>query len=217
MSHFKAVLFDMDGVLVNSEPVITEASIRALKEYGVDAATADFHPFTGMGEDRFIGGVAEKYGKKFILEMKTRAYEIYGGIVADMIEVYHGTVPLLNKLKENNIPAALASSADFVKVKANLKAAGIPEGLFTAIICGDDVANKKPAPDIYLLAAARCGMAPGDCIVVEDAVSGIRAAKAAGMRCVAVMTSFDEKRLKDEGADMVCGDISGVWECLGKL
>lgn len=217
MVHFKAVLFDMDGVLVNSEPAITKAAMLALEEYGIQASETDFHVFTGMGEDRFIGGVAEKYGQKYVLDMKKRTYEIYLKIVEDMIEVYPGTVKLLETLKSHGIPAALASSADKVKVEANLKAAGIPEELFTAIISGDDVVNKKPFPDIYLLAASRCGTAPGDCVVVEDAISGIHAAKAAGMRCVAVMTSFDEKTLLAEGADAVCGDISGVWECLGKL
>lgn len=209
-----AILFDMDGVLVNSEPAITEASIRALAEFGVHAQWEDFHPFTGMGEDRFIGGVAEKHGVPFRLEMKRRTYEIYVDIVRDRIEVYPGTLPLLTKLREHALPAALASSADLVKVRANLDAAGISESLFRAVICGDDVANKKPAPDIYLLAAERCGVEPARCVVVEDALSGIRAARAAGMRCVAVMTSFDRRRLLDEGADAVCEDIAGVWDCL---
>lgn len=217
MASFKAVLFDMDGVLVNSEPVITEAAIQALREFGVEAHPHDFHQFTGMGEDRFIGGVAELHGTPYVIPMKTRTYEIYGELVGGMIEVYHGTLLLLNKLKEHGIPVALASSADMVKVKANLQAAGIAEDLFAAIISGDDVANKKPAPDIYLLAASRCGMAPADCVVVEDAISGIRAAKAAGMRCVAVMTSFGEDVLQAEGAAAVCADISGVWECLMEI
>lgn len=217
MANVKAVLFDMDGVLVNSEPVITEAAIRALREFGVTAANADFHPFTGMGEDRFIGGVAELHGKAYDKAMKARAYQIYQDIVGSMIEVYPGTLPLLRLLKEKGIPAALASSADLIKVEANLKAAGIDAGLFGAIVCGDDVEHKKPAPDIYLLAASRLGQAPSGCVVVEDAVSGIRAANAAGMRSVAVMTSFGAAILKDEGAAAVCNDISGVWDTLALM
>jgi beta-phosphoglucomutase len=217
MTNIKAVLFDMDGVLVNSEPVITEAAIQALKEFGVHADYTDFHTFTGMGEDRFIGGVAEKYGQPFRLEMKDRAYEIYQQIIPGLIEVYPGTVKLLETLKHMGIPTALASSADTVKVTANLKAASIPEDLFHTIISGNDVVNKKPSPDIYLLAAKRCGKAPADCVVIEDAISGIQAAKAAGMRCIAVMTSFDEKKLLTEGANAVCTDISGVLECLERL
>lgn len=214
MRNCKAVLFDMDGVLVNSEPVITEAAIQALREFGIEASYSDFHQFTGMGEDRFIGGVAELHGKQYRLEMKDRAYGIYQEIIPDLIEVYAGALPLLERLKHANVPAALASSADIVKVKANLEAAKIPESLFCTVISGNDVERKKPFPDIYLLAASRCCADPGDCVVVEDAISGIQAAKAAGMRCVAVMTSFDEATLRNAGADAVCGDISGVWECL---
>ncbi len=211
---FVAVLFDMDGVLVDSEPVITEAAIRGLREFGVEAAAADFHAFTGMGEDRFIGGVAELHGVAYHTGMKKRVYEIYGDIVGERIGRYEGTLPLLRRLQGAGIPIALASAADLVKVRMNLRAADIPETLFTALVSGDDVEAKKPAPDIYLAAAQRCGVSPARCVVVEDALSGIAAARAAGARCVAVATSFPRERLLAAGADAVCADIGGVWDCL---
>ncbi len=215
--NFDAVLFDMDGVLVNSEPVITEAAIRGLREFGVEAAAADFHAFTGMGEDRFIGGVAELHGVPYHTGMKERVYEIYGNIVDERIGRYQGTLPLLHRLRTAGIAIALASAADLVKVQLNLRAAAIPEELFTALVSGDDVAAKKPAPDIYLAAAKGCGVHPTRCVVVEDALSGIAAAQAAGARCVAVTTSFPRERLLAAGADAVCADISGVWDCLQQL
>jgi cytidine deaminase len=98
MKDFDAILFDMDGVLVNSEPVITEAAILGLREFGVQAAWEDFHAFTGMGEDRFVGGVAELHGVPYRVEMKRRVYEIYLQIVKEKIEVYEGTVPMLRRL-----------------------------------------------------------------------------------------------------------------------
>ncbi len=217
MKDVQAILFDMDGVLVNSEPVITEASILGLKEFGVQARWEDFHAFTGMGEDRFIGGVAELHGVPYRVEMKRRVYEIYLDIVKDKIEVYPGTLPTLTRLQGAGLRCALASAADLIKVRANLAAAGIAESLFAALVSGDDVPNKKPAPDVYLLAAQRCGVEPAHCVVVEDALSGIAAARAAGMRCVAVETSFPRERLLQAGADAVCKDISGVWEALEGL
>lgn len=217
MKGIEAILFDMDGVLVNSEPVITEAAILGLQEFGVQAAWADFHAFTGMGEDRFIGGVAELHGVPYRLEMKHRVYEIYLDIVREKIEVYAGTVPALRQLKQAGLRCALASSADRIKVKANLQAANISEDLFRTIVSGDDVTNKKPAPDIYLLAAKLCGAEPQHCVVVEDALSGIAAAQAAGMRCIAVATSFPPERLLQAGAAAVCVDISGVWDALQQL
>lgn len=196
----QAVIFDMDGVLVDSEPVITKAARLALAEFGVPASDADFHPFTGMGEDRFIGGVAEKHGVPYRLEMKQRTYAIYLQIVAAEIGTYPGIPELLAALRAEGLRTAVASSADAVKVNANLPAAGIDAALFDAIVCGEDVIHKKPAPDIFLLAAQRLGIAPADCLVVEDALSGIRAAKAAGMACVAVTSSFGAERLLEAGA-----------------
>lgn len=213
----RAVLFDMDGVLVDSEPVITEAAIRGLGEFGVRAEKRDFHAFTGMGEDRFIGGVAELHGVAYHTGMKKRVYEIYDEIVGEQIGRYNGTLPLLRRLKAEGLLCALASAADLVKVRMNLRAAEIPEELFAAILSGDDVKAKKPAPDIYLAAARRCGIDPAGCVVVEDALSGIAAAKAAGCRCIAVTTSFPAERLREAGADAICADIAGVWECLQQL
>jgi HAD superfamily hydrolase (TIGR01509 family) len=210
MCSIKAVLFDMDGVLVDSESVITEASIRALRDWGINAKSSDFHEFTGMGEDRFIGGVAEKYGMSYTLDMKRKAYEIYLTIVDDMIGMYPAAVPVLRELNGVGYRLVLASAADRIKVDANLRAAGIDSGLFCAILSGDDVVNKKPAPDVYLLAAEKAGIAPENCVVVEDALGGLAAAHAAGMRCICITTSFSEEILRENGAEYICADISGV-------
>jgi beta-phosphoglucomutase len=199
----EAVIFDMDGVLVDSEPVITKAAMMALAEFGVSALEADFHPFTGTGEDRFIGGVAELHGVPYQLEMKKRTYEIYVDIVDAEIGVYPGIPELLAALSGMGIRTAVASSADAVKVRANLKAAGIGLSLFSAVCSGEDVVHKKPAPDIFLLAADKLGISPGKCLVVEDAVSGVKAAVAAGMRCVGISSSFPVETLLASGAAIV--------------
>jgi HAD superfamily hydrolase (TIGR01509 family) len=214
---YKSILFDMDGVLVDSEEVITKAAIKGLLEYGVSAAPDDFKPFTGMGEDRFIGGVAEKHGVKYLPEMKKRVYEIYLDIVAEEIYVYPGTIPALKKLSEKGYKMAVASSADMVKVRANLSVAKVDLELFDAVLSGDDVSAKKPDPQIYLMAAKACGEKPENCLVVEDAVSGIIAAKKAGCGCVAVTTSFGEATLREAGADYVIGDIGELTALLEEI
>jgi len=210
MGRISAVLFDMDGVLVDSEPVITEAALRALKDWGINAKASDFREFTGMGEDRFVGGVAEKYNVPYTLDMKRKAYEIYLTIVEDKIVLYPDTVTILKRLKNDCLKLALASAADMIKVDANLRAAGIDRGIFGAVLSGNDVVNKKPAPDVYVLAAKKLGCAPENCVVVEDAISGLAAAHAAGMLCICVTTSFAEEKFRDKGADYICTDISGV-------
>ncbi len=212
-----SVIFDMDGVLVDSEPVIREAAILGLKEYGVHAVPDDFIPFVGTGEDRFIGGVAEKHGVFYQPEMKCRVYEIYLEIVRDRIKIYDGIHELLNLLCEKGIKTAVGSSADRIKVDANLSAAGIPADIFSAIVCGEDAENKKPAPDLFLKAAQAMGVNPADCIVVEDAVNGIKAAKLAGMKCIAVTSSFSLEQLIREKPDYICGNIPDVQQQLIKL
>jgi len=202
-----SVLFDMDGVLVDSEPVINAAAMAGLAEFGVHSMPEDFIPFIGTGEDRYIGGVAAKYGVPFRKEMKERVYRIYLDIVDEQIKTFDGVHELLATLKAKNIRFALASSADRIKIDANLRAAGIDQALFGAILSGEDVTNKKPSPDIYLLAAQKLGVPVTDCIVVEDALNGIQAAKAAGMRCVAVSTSFSADQLAKEHPDFICRDL----------
>jgi beta-phosphoglucomutase-like phosphatase (HAD superfamily) len=103
---------------------------------------------------------------------------------------------------------AVASSADEVKVRANLQKIGLPVEVWNAVIWGEDVKKKKPAPDIFLFAAKKLGVDPANCVVVEDAVNGIQAAKAAGMRCVAVATSFPSEKLGE--ADVVRERIADI-------
>lgn len=204
------VLFDMDGVLVNSEPVITKAAIEALREYGIQPVEADFAPFIGTGEDRFIGGVAEKHGLVYTTQMKDEAYRRYLAVVDRDLVVYPGTVSTLRSLHEKGIPMALASSADRIKIDANLRVAGVDPTIFGAILSGDDVERKKPFPDIFLAAARALGADIARCVVIEDALNGVQAAKAAGARCIAVTTSFAAEPLLGAGADHVVDAIEDI-------
>ena len=213
-ANIKAVIFDMDGVLVDSEHVIEAAAVKALKEYGVEARPEDFIPFVGAGDDRYIGGVAEKYGLSYRKEMKERLYEIYLEILEDELGVFEGALPLLEILKKEGYILALASSADKIKVKANLKAAGIPAEYFSCVFTGEDVSEKKPSPEIYLKTAEKLAARPGECVVVEDALNGIESAKSAGMVSVGVAASFSAEELQKAGADYVCPDISGVFDII---
>jgi HAD superfamily hydrolase (TIGR01509 family) len=205
-----AVIFDMDGVLTDSEPVINAAAMRGLEEYGIQPSPEDFEPFVGMGEDRYIGGVAEKYGLVYRPEMKRRVYEIYLEILPDMLRGFPGVLELLGDLRARGVSLAVASSADRVKVEANLKGIGVDLAWFGAVVTGEDVEKKKPSPDIFLAAARKLGIPPDRCCVVEDALSGVRAAKAAGARCVAVGTSFPLAELELAGADVTREALADV-------
>ena len=204
-----AVIFDMDGVLVDSEPLLNAAAIAMFKEKGLTAQPADFLPFVGAGENRYIGGVAEKYHFSLDLPVaKQRTYEIYLNLVASQLEAFPGAYDLVLACRQAGLVIAVASSADRIKVFANLRKINLPPEFWDTVVVAEQVKHQKPAPDIFLAAAQNLNVKPAGCVVVEDAVNGIQAAKAAGMRCVAVATTFPVERLQE--ADLVRNMISQV-------
>ena len=199
----------MDGVLTDSEPLICAAAMEMFHERGVTVQPEDFHPFVGTGENRYIGGVAEKYGVTLdIAAAKARTYDIYLAMVPAKLEAFPGAVELVRQCRAVGLPCAVASSADRIKIEANLNKIGLPPATWQAIVTAEDVQRRKPDPALFLMAASRLGVDPSQCTVVEDAVNGIVAAKAAGMRCVAVATTFPAKHLAQ--ADLVRPSISAV-------
>jgi beta-phosphoglucomutase len=207
----KGVLFDMDGVLVDSEPFICQAAIMMFGEMGVKVRPEDFHPFVGMGENRYIGGVAQNHGISVDIEkVKARTYDIYAEIVKGRLTPLPGTHEFIERCLEKNFRLALATSADRVKMEVNLREIGLSPKTFHSIVTGLDVVNKKPYPDIYLKAAEMIGIPPEECLVVEDAASGIKAGKAAGCKCLGITSSFGASVLK--GADWICSSLLDVPE-----
>jgi len=207
----RGVLFDMDGVLADSEPFICQAAIMMFAETGLTVIPDDFKSFVGTGENRYIGGVAEKYGLKIDIEKaKARTYEIYLSIIHGKLKALPGAIAFIRKCRDTGLKTALATSADVIKMEANLKEIGLSSSAFDATINGLDVEKKKPFPDIYIKAAERIGLKPEECLVAEDAVSGIKAAKSAGCRCLAVTTSFNRSKLSE--ADWICNSLEEVPE-----
>jgi len=208
-SQIREVIFDMDVVLTDSEPLINQAAIAMFEEQGLSVRPEDFRPFVGAGEDRYIGGVAEKYNWPLDLPAaKRRTYEIYLALVPSRLRAFPGAQALVRACRAAGLRVALASSADEVKVAANLRQIGLPPETWDCVLTGQAVKARKPAPDIFLSAASRLGLAPAQCVVVEDAVNGVQAAKAAGMRCVAVAQTFPPEELA--AADLVRLTIAEV-------
>lgn len=204
------ILFDCDGVLVDSEPPLSQIAALALRDFGAAADPADFKPYIGMGEDKYLGEVCAKYNVEFNEKIKHHVYEKYNELAYQYVQPFPGTRELLLSLKAAGCRIAVASSADQIKVMTNLAILDLPEDTFDAVITGSEIERKKPFPDIYLLAAARCGTAPGSCFVVEDAVSGIQAGKAAGMTCIGFTSAHTSDELKRAGADIIIDSISEI-------
>lgn len=207
--QLKGILFDMDGVLVDSEEYIFEATKLMLAEHGVTAKKEDALHFVGMGENKYIAGIAQTNGFEVDIERdKARTYQIYEEISRGKLFALPGAIEFIKECISRGLKMAVASSADKVKVMINLREIGLSVDNFQAIVTGEDVELKKPFPDIYIKAAKMIGLKPQECLVVEDAVSGVKAGKAAGAKCLALTTSFPAKLLSD--ADWICENLAHV-------
>ena len=215
---FAGVIFDMDGVLCDSEDLMAEAAAAMFAEgYGVTVHPDEFRPFRGMGEDRYLGGVARQHGVVLDLATdKNRAYEIFLQRIPGRLQPLPGAREFIAICRAQGCKLAVATSADRMKLNGMLPEIGVPHRLFDAIVTGSDVTRKKPDPEIFLTAARLLNLPAPQCLVVEDAASGVQAAKSAGSRCLALTTSLDASTLRGLGADWVASDLAGVpaeiWE-----
>ncbi|MHB1485384.1 MAG: HAD family hydrolase [Saccharofermentanales bacterium] len=214
----RAVLFDCDGVLLDSEGGLSIIAAEFLHDkLGIPAKPEDFLPFIGTGEDSYVGGVVNKYGLAYTLDMKQGVYEEYIRNAHLYIEAFAGAKEFLAKLRREGYKVALASSADKIKVDVNLKILNMTDLDFDVVITGSDVARKKPNPDIYLLAAARCGIKPENCIVVEDAVSGVLSGKNAEMKVIGFTSSLPASVLRENGADYTVSNYKELDEVIHEI
>ncbi len=200
------ILFDMDGVLIDSEEYISKAAVLYFESIGVAVQPSDFIPFVGAGENRYLGGVAEKYGVDIEIERaKELTYQFYEQLITDKETALPGVMRFLANAHKAGFRMALATSADKPKMEINLKVMGLERSWFEVLINGKDLERKKPFPDIYQMAAGHMGLDPSECIVFEDATNGVQAAKAAGSLCCGLTTSFSGDQLRAVGADFIVG------------
>ena len=211
ISHrmIRGVIFDMDGVLCDSEAMMSEAACRMFTEtYGVTPTHEDFVPFMGRGEDRYLGGVAARYGVALVMPRdKERAYQIYLDIIPGRLQPLPGVHAFIDHLRARGLPLAVATGADRIKMIGNLRELHLPESHFVACITGNDIVKPKPDPEIFLRAAAALSLPPGDCLVLEDSLSGVKAAHAAGARCLGVASTLPPERLATVNPDWMVRDL----------
>jgi HAD superfamily hydrolase (TIGR01509 family) len=180
-----AVVFDLDGVIVDSEQVWDDVREVYVRETGGRYSASATRDMMGMSSVEWSTYMADELG------VPGSPQEINAEIVRRMLVRYGDAPPLIDgaveavQMAASRWPLAIASSSNPELIEVVLRAAGLRE-LFPVTVSSQEVARGKPAPDVYLEAANRLGVEPARCVAVEDSHNGIRAAKAAGMRVVAV-------------------------------
>jgi HAD superfamily hydrolase (TIGR01509 family) len=219
LSQIQAVVFDMDGTLVDSEGHYCDAYIHAMETFGGSLTPEDYY-------QRFAGQTDEAIDRLLHAELEERVDQ--PTIRRTWAEEYHrlrqaggvpqlpGAADLLDHFAARGLPMAVASAAGMGDIEVNLELAGIRER-FAVLASGEDVPNTKPAPDVYLLAAKRLGVAPERCLAFEDTNSGCRAAIAAGMQSFMVPHQCEADDFVREHAQGIAKSLTEIVEALGEF
>ena len=210
-SPFYAVIFDLDGVLADSEPWWNQIDAKLLAEHGV-GYRGEYH--------RNVLGVSYRLAVEFyknafhisasVEELMRRRGDIATDFFANRVSLFPSAKTTLEQLREMKLQLAVATSSVSASARPLLDRTGIGS-LFSVVVTGDEVQQGKPHPDIYLRAAKKLGIAPEACLVVEDALAGVAAAKAANMRVAAIPDKrFVDPREYENEADYVLGSLSEI-------
>ena len=214
--EIKAVLFDMDGLMVDTESLSTEAFINSAKAQGYNMTKEETLKVLGFTKasiyqfwiDYFQGTNVD--GKKLVDDH----YEYIENVLYTVgPEKMPFVEELLKYLKENNYKIAVASSSDTADIKNNLEKTKL-EKYIDEIASGAEVENGKPAPDVFLLAAERLGVDPKDCLILEDSKAGIKAGKASGAMVFMVPDMFTVDKECEDTADRILTNLGEVIEIL---
>ncbi len=188
----KAVIFDMDGVLVDSDPYQSSAFQKVFKPYGVKLTRKNF---TGFGKTVLenVTEIAKQNGiTADISELVKERQKIYLSLIKGNIKAVKGAENLVKELS-SIYPLAIASSSVIKIILLNLDCMKLADK-FKVFVGGDMVPNGKPSPDIFLKASELLNVSPDSCLVIEDAENGVKAAKAAGMACIAVPNKYTKNQ-----------------------
>lgn len=205
---FEALLFDMDGVLADSEALWTEIDATLLGEHGITYNGEHKADILGTNFPTALGFYRTRYElRTSVEELYLRRHEIAADFYANRIGMYPAARDVLETLRERGFKIGLATSSIRPLAEPWLARHGLAR-FFDALTTGDEVEHGKPAPDIYLEAARRVGAVPGRCLVIEDAFAGVQAGKSAGMTVFAIPDARWTDVTKFEGlADKVLGGL----------
>jgi beta-phosphoglucomutase family hydrolase len=213
-SMTKAVLWDLDGVLVDTAPFHLQAWQELFQSLGKGFAEADFRRTFGLRNDAILGDILGELTLAEIERLAQEKEELYRQKIGGKVTAIPGAVELLRRLQQRGKKSAIVSSTTRENVRMVLASLGL-EGVFEAVVAEEDAPKGKPDPQGFLVAAEKLGVAANECVVIEDAPGGLEAAKRAGMRCIGVTTSRPREGLA--AADLVVDSLeeAAVYAFLG--
>ena len=206
----KAVIFDLDGVLIDSEPLHCKADTRLLRELGADPPANYFDRFTGWTDAAMWEAIKTDYHlTKSIDQLMKMQVPIKLNLLQEGdYKAIPGIAELLEEIKTAHLPIAIASSSPKIFIEAVVEKIGIKQ-YFKILISGEEIERSKPEPDIFLKAALLLNVNPSECLVVEDSKSGTIAAKKAGMKCIGYQ-NFNSGNQDLSNADFIVNDIREI-------
>lgn len=218
ISRYRAVLFDMDGVITDTMPIHLKAWQEAFKPYGVTVDKMDVYLREGMQSKRMAQSIAgdkqKNLSQEDLAKIVSEKALLFDREASTGARAFDGVSVTLRMLRNNGIKTALVTGSRSESAKQVLRKVGLGE-MFDVIITGDDTENGKPSPDPYLAGIQKLAVDRLNCVVVENAPLGIKSARAAGVDYVlAVTTSLDASYLKD--ADDVMNSLSELGQCLAR-
>jgi beta-phosphoglucomutase len=193
MQDIRGVIFDLDGVLADSEGIHILAWEEIAREYRLPEDRLPLHDWIGYPDTEIVKDVVREHGLSItpenLLEHKRR---IFRRLIAEQLKPIPGSVEALSEL--NTLPLGLATSSSRSEAELMLRILGIADR-FQTVVTSDEVKHSKPEPDSYLLAAERLGILPEHCVAIEDSSAGVQSARAAGMIVLAITNSLPAERL----------------------
>jgi beta-phosphoglucomutase family hydrolase len=204
----KAVIWDMDGIIADTRLGHFKSWQYVFRKKGTVYTDEDSRRNFGRRNDAIIHDIlGESISDEELKAIGFEKEDYFRRNAKDSIIAFPGVLKLLSELKSNGFAAAVASSAPLENVRLILSALGITDK-FRTIVSGEDVTEGKPHPQVFLLAAEKLGVKPECCIVIEDAIAGVAAAKSAGMRCIAVTNTHPAEKLRQ--ADLIVASLEQV-------
>lgn len=200
----RAFLWDMDGVIIDSGEPHYQSWREAFSARGVEYTEQQFRSFFGTRDDLIIRQVLGPLSPDEVRSIEDEKERRYRDLVRGKARLFPGVLPLLRAMKQNGFRVALGTSAPMANVDAVAAELGLSQ-YFDTVVCGEDVSEGKPGPQIYLLAAERLGAKPSQCVVFEDSPHGVEAARRGGMKCVAITNSHPATSLNN--ADCVVSTL----------